>query len=165
MGGRPGQPVVAVWLLTLAGGTALAAMTVMAPVLRTPAPRISALFYAVFTPLCHQVPDRCLHIAGGPFAVCARCFGIYLGFFLGALAYPAVRGFGRPRPPALWALLLATLPLAVDAGANLLGIWDSPAGLRLVTGLVWGAILPGYIIAGFSEAAAGLRPPGPRGSA
>jgi len=50
-------------------------------------PVLAGLSYLVFTPFCHQLPDRSFHLLGVPLAVCARCTGIYLGIFIGAFSF------------------------------------------------------------------------------
>jgi len=152
------RATLAVWLFALLGSAALVLMTLAAPALRLRSPRLSALLYAVFAPLCHQDSGRCLHLAGYPMAVCGRCFGIDGGFALGALLYPFFRGFARPSPPAIRTLLLASLPIALDGAGNILGLWSSPIGVRFATGLLWGTVLPPYFIAGLHELA--MRFPG-----
>lgn len=42
----------------------------------------------LFSPVCHQNSDRCFHLAA-PLPLCARCFGLYLGFGLAGLFAPA----------------------------------------------------------------------------
>lgn len=56
---------------------------VLAPALHQPLLSFSVL--AFFSRVCHQDPARSFWIAGVPMAVCARCFGIYLGGVAGAL--------------------------------------------------------------------------------
>ncbi len=147
------RATLAVWILALAGSIGLALLTLAAPALRPWFPRLSALLYAVFAPLCHQDPGRCFNLAGYPMAVCGRCAGIYLGFVIGVLSYPLVRGFSRPFPPALGTFLLASLPVALDGASNVIGFWTSPIGVRFVTGVLWGAVLPAYFIAGLHDLA------------
>ena len=171
MGAAPGRGPVAIesrrvvlaaWLVALAGSIALVLMTLAAPFLRPRSPRLSALLYAVFAPLCHQDPARCFSLAGYPVAVCGRCLGIDIGFVLGAFAYPLLRGFSRPRPPAALTFLLASFPIVLDVGGNVAGFWSTPIGLRFALGLIWGSVLPAYFIAGLQELLGrlpGFRPP------
>ncbi len=165
---REKRAALAVWLVALAGSIIMVLLTMAAPALRSRAPRLSALFYAVFAALCHQDPGRCFHLNGYPLAVCGRCLGIDIGFILGTLIYPFVRGFARPSPPALRTFLLASFPIALDGAGNILGLWSSPIGLRFATGVLWGAVLPAYFIAGLHELAMRLlrrRTPPPVGPA
>jgi uncharacterized membrane protein len=157
---NPGPPslqerraAVAAWLIALGGSVILVLMTLAAPVLRHKSPGLSALLYAVFAPLCHQDPGRCFSLAGHPLAVCGRCLGIDLGFVMGALAYPFLSGFALPRPPAVRMFLLASLPIVFDGAGGIAGLWVSPIGIRFATGIIWGAALPPYFIAGLHDLA------------
>ena len=154
------RPAFAVWLTALVGSILLVLLTLAAPALRSQSPRLSALLYAVFSPLCHQDPGRCFHYAGYPLAVCGRCLGIYIGFVLGTLLFPFARGFVRPFPPAIRTFLLVSLPIFLDVAGNVLGLWSSPLGIRFATGVFWGTVLPAYFIAGLHELA--TRVPGRR---
>ncbi len=135
-------------LLLSAAGLAAAAA---APLLMARGRRSALLLYAVFSPLCHQDPGRSFSLAGFPLAVCARCAGIYLGAFLGLAARPLVRPLTDLRPPRTPVFLAVSLPLAVDAVGNLLGLWRSPGLLRFAVGLLWGPILPFYLLAGLGS--------------
>jgi uncharacterized membrane protein len=109
----------------------------------------SRLLYALFSPVCHQIADRCFTFHGHPLAVCGRCLGIYAGFAVGLLAYPLLRGLSsKPALPSARTFAVAILPLAVDGTAGFLGLWGSPIGLRFATGLAWGTVLPFYVLAG-----------------
>lgn len=158
----------AVWLVALAGSASVVLMTVAAPALLAGSPRLSALLYVVFAPLCHQDPLRCFHYAGHPLAVCGRCLGIDVGFVLGTLLYPFVKGFARPAPPAGRVFFLASVPICLDVAGNVLGLWASPIGVRFATGVLLGTILPAYFIAGMHELATrfpGFRNPPPEEAA
>ncbi len=121
----------------------------LAPVLQSrDAGRAASLIYAVFSPTCHQIPDRCFSLQGYPMAVCGRCLGVYLGFLAGLLAYPFIRGFSKLELPHARTFLLFSAPIGVDGLAGILGIWASPIGLRLATGSLWGTVLPFYFITG-----------------
>ena len=76
-------------------------------------------------PVCHQIPDRSLPIAGHPMGLCARCSGLALGFAAGAawmliwcLRWPAE----TPRPPSPRLLALAMLPALAEWIGELLGL-------------------------------------------
>jgi len=96
-------------------------------------------------------------------AVCARCAGIYVGFLAGLLATPVCRGFGGVRMPPARILAVLTSPLALDAAANLLGLWNTANLPRFLIGFVWGLVLPFYFLAGIGEIALrGLAIPPPK---
>ncbi len=51
--------------------------------------------YLLFSPICHQDPQRSLGILGA-LPLCSRCFGLYLGFGLAGLFAPAFSlGFSK----------------------------------------------------------------------
>ena len=89
-------------------------------------------FYAVFSWICHQHPERTWHLAGYPLAVCVRCLGLYVGALAGALA-------GRPFSRR-WALGAAAL-LGGEWLAEMAGLAGAFEGLRFATGLAAGFFL------------------------
>jgi uncharacterized membrane protein len=146
------RPVRTVWALTMGGTIVWLGLILLAPWLAARGEAgVARVIYAVFAPVCHQIPDRCFVLAGHPLAVCGRCLGIYTGFLAGLVLYPLVRGFSRLTVPGPRFFLLATLPLALDGLAGVLGVWESPIGVRLATGLVWGALLPFYFVTGVAD--------------
>ena len=96
---------------------------------------------------CHQIPDRSFQIGGIPFALCHRCTGVVVGLVIGSLAVGFFRRsdghFGRR---LRLILLLSILPMFVDWGIDMLGIWTSTPLLRVATGLVFG-VVAGYTFA------------------
>jgi uncharacterized membrane protein len=144
-----------VWLVTAAGTAVWLALIVLAPWLAGRGSTGAArLVYAVFSPVCHQIPGRCFQFHGQSLAVCGRCLGIYAGFAAGLVLYRIVRGFGRPALPSARNFLLVTLPLAVDGLAGVLGLWKSSIEIRAATGFVWGTLLPFFFVGGVSDALA-----------
>ena len=117
------------WLtLAFLGGLGL---VIAAPWLMHRGSRLAPLLYALFDPVCHQIPERSFHLWHEPFAVCHRCTGLYLGFALGIAFWPsfsvtAGRLLARPRM-----ILLFAIPLAIDAV-----LIANTATSRFVTGLV-----------------------------
>lgn len=146
------RSVRTVYLLTAAGAFVWLAAVFAAPWLAgRGAPDAARFLYALFSPLCHQIPERCFTLGGRPLAVCGRCLGIYAGFVAGLALYPFVRGFSRPALPKARTLVLMTSPMALDAAAGIAGLWSSPGALRFATGFVWGTLLPFYFVAGLAD--------------
>jgi uncharacterized membrane protein len=155
--------LVHVYALTLAAAVLWVAAIVLAPVLRRSGASASRVIYACFAPVCHQMPERSFVLAGYPLAVCARCFGIYVGFLAGTILHPILRGISSARLPHLHSFLLVSLPIGIDAAANALGLWNTPNLLRFLVGLPWGAILPFYLLTALAEPARGrLAIPAPK---
>src|SRR5436305_210204 len=78
-----------VWAIGLAAVVLWLGLIAAAPLARANgiAAMASPLYY-FFSFLCHQIPERSLHIEGAQLAVCSRCFGVYFGLFAGFVAYP-----------------------------------------------------------------------------
>ena len=73
-----------------------------------PSSAAAGLAHVVFRPLCHQLPARSFHVAGGVLPVCHRCTGLYVGLAAGAAA--AWCGWWRaPTSRAFWAVALAPM--------------------------------------------------------
>jgi uncharacterized membrane protein len=141
-----------IYFLILLGIVLWIAAVFVAPYLKSQSSAYGKLIYAVFSSTCHQIPSRCLTFYGNPLAVCSRCLGIYLGFFLGTILFPIFRGFSSEFLPKVKILILMSLPIVIDFAANMVSLWASDHWIRLSTGLIWGAILPFYFIPGITDA-------------
>jgi uncharacterized membrane protein len=143
--------IILVYLSTLTGIIVWLGTIFLAPYLESESSRSAGFIYALFSPTCHQIPNRCFYAFGYPMAVCARCFGIYSGFLAGTLIYPLLKGFSSPSLPRIRTLVFVSVPIVLDTAANFLGMWTSAGWLRFLTGLIWGSILPFYFLAGLSD--------------
>jgi uncharacterized membrane protein len=128
--------------------------TLAAPLL----PRGGALFHILYSPLCHQLPERSLAVGDGYMAVCARCAGLYLGGVLGLVAAAWSRVVTGRAPRPLW-LVLAFAPTCLDAVLA----WSLGVGVsnvpRLSITLPAGAAAGLFLAAGVADLArSGLRP-------
>jgi len=142
-----------VYSLTLAFTLLWLAAIILAPLLWKAGSGAAPVLYACFAPACHQNPLRSFVLLGAPLAVCSRCFGIYAGFLAGMVLYPFRRGFDGVRFPGWRAFLPVSLPLCLDAGANLLGLWNTSNLPRFLLGFAWGTILPFYVLTALGELA------------
>jgi uncharacterized membrane protein len=101
------------WLLSLAA-ILWTALALLAPLATAGQWALAPMFYALFEPICHQSPERCFFFMGEPLAVCARCLGLYSGFWLGLVLLPFLGGFCRLLLDRPRILILFMFPLAVD---------------------------------------------------
>jgi len=141
-----------VWLTAFAAIFIWLLLIVSAPVFKIIGTEaISSTLYYFFSFLCHQIPERSLHISGGQFAVCSRCFGVYGGLLLGFAIYPLWRDFDEIRPlPRAW-LILALVPISIDWFLKFLGIWENTQLSRLLTGMIVGAACSMFIVPALVE--------------
>jgi uncharacterized membrane protein len=140
------------WLLSLVIAFSFMGLIITAPLAAANNhPKIAFALYYAFGTFCHQLPERSFFIAGHQFAVCARCTGLYAGFGLFVLLYPAIRPLRSTEvPPVKW-LLLSAAPLAFDFSLTFLGIWENTHTSRLLTGLLLGAVTVFYVMPGLAE--------------
>lgn len=130
--------------------------------------RLARVVYALFRPLCHQLPERSFFlfgeqltyrleelsahlgdavpvryvgdpILGYKVAVCQRDVAIYGAMCLATIAYALMRG-RLGVIGARW-LLVGAAPMAVDGGGQLLGLWTSTPASRVITGALFGFAL------------------------
>lgn len=70
--------------------------------------------------VCHQIPERTIHLAGQALPLCARCSGIYLGAMVG-FVFMLASGRGRSSimpPVRVLAVLLGFVALFAADGLN-----------------------------------------------
>jgi uncharacterized membrane protein len=128
--------------------------------------RLGRLLYALYAPLCHQLPERSFFLFGPQITytlqelerhwgievplryigdatigykmtVCQRDVATYAAMWLAGLAFIPLRQ--RLRPLSIKVFALLSLPIAVDGFGQLLGVWDSTPWRRVVTGALFGA--------------------------
>jgi uncharacterized membrane protein len=156
------------WLLLANAAIALyAGLPLLAPVLmhagHTGAGNI---FYLVFRPLCHQLPERSFFLYGPRWyyslldlqgrtglnhvplryignlelgfkvSVCERCMAIYVSMLAFGLAFGLLRKRLKPLKFAYFCLMIA--PMAIDGFGQLFGLWTSTWLTRVVTGGLFG---------------------------
>jgi uncharacterized membrane protein len=133
-----------------AGWLAACLCALAAPILASQACFATAsVLYFLFSRICHQIPERSFHLLGYSIAVCHRCFGIYVGMFLGCIAdIPMMHR--SPRHRRLW-VLGAMAPLALDALAPIAGLWANSAFSRFSTGMLFGTLISSLVVRGFAE--------------
>ncbi len=129
----------------------------LAPLLGAVAPGLSAFLYSLYSPVCHQMDARSFHLFGEKLGVCSRCFTIYWGFLLSLAVYPVVRQLNSTALPKRRWIALAILPMLVDVCLSLFGLHESTLVTRGITGLLFGLIMPFYLLPPLLEGIAQLR--------
>ena len=109
---------------------------------------VSHVIYSAFRAVCHQMPGRSLHVENHPLAVCARCFGLYAGFAVGASVYPLLRAIKLRHTPARVWLLIGVLPTATDFALGIIGVWENTHLSRSLTGALFGVVAAFYVVPG-----------------
>jgi uncharacterized membrane protein len=103
--------------------------------------RIASFSYEFFSRVCHQFDSRSFHLAGYKFAVCIRCFTIYVSFFLGILFFPLIGRTKIAAIPSSLVLVISLMPMGLDVALATLGIHESSTTTRTVTGPLFGLAL------------------------
>lgn len=99
--------------------------------------------------VCHQMAERSFIQNGVQMPLCARCTGIYLGVLLAfGFLFLKKRMQGNRLFSRKESLLTAgaILPLAVDGFCSYIGLWESNQLLRILTGSLAGAAVPGFLL-------------------
>jgi uncharacterized membrane protein len=123
-------------LLLVLATTAWVVLLLAAPLAAFGVP-LSGATYAFGSVICHQRPERSFHLGAAQLPVCARCFGLYAGAVLGALAGLKGRPTSRARLRAL--IVVAAVPTAVTWAAEILGLWFPANATRFAAALPLGA--------------------------
>jgi len=152
------------WLVALP----LATFASTRPYPPTPVYLLSFGTYLVGSLLCHQRPERSFFLFGSQMPVCARCFGIYAGAALAAIALPFVARLkpSRVRSPVreggtLRSARMLLIVSIVPAAATLVYEWttgDMPANwIRALSGLPIGVVVAWIVQSAAAGAAEGMR--------
>jgi len=84
---------------------------------------------------CHRKKERCIHIKGQPFPLCARCMAALLGYLGVPFCLFLIHNF-------TFSIFLTGIfllfPLIIDGYTQLKGNRESTNRLRILTGLLFG---------------------------
>lgn len=140
------------WGATLSVAGALVGLIVAAPILRAAGDVAAArAIYTGFSAACHQIAARSFQLDGFQLAVCARCFGLYVGALAGVAAYPLVRPVTRRDAPDRRWLILAAIPTSVDFALGYFGVLENTHWSRFLTALLLGVVSAFYLVPGLVD--------------
>jgi uncharacterized membrane protein len=143
-----------VWLVTCVVATIWLALIIVAPIFEASGIKsISEPLYSFYSWICHQIDSRSFHYHEEKFAVCARCFGVYAGFWLGLLIYPIFRKLENTEPFSRIWLFLAMIPMGIDFSLTFFEIWENTHLSRSVTGGILGIACAIFMIPALVEIA------------
>jgi uncharacterized membrane protein len=103
-------------------------MILVAPLLLSEGSVLGLLLHHFFSPLCHQISERSYVVSGFPLAVCARCTGIYLGFWLGLVFLVLTPTWFQRLADTPRLLILFAVPMGLDL------MWSNNHLTRTVSG-------------------------------
>ena len=98
------------------------------------------------------IPDPILGV-GYKLAVCSRDVAIYGAMLAGAIIWAVLNMKNLATqiwPDAKW-LILATIPIALDGGTQIIGLRQSTNELRVITGAIIGVAVAFYLIPAFNQ--------------
>lgn len=151
------RQAIIVWLVGLSVVGIWVAAIIVAPLARSNGfTAFSSTLYGFFGLICHQISERSFHVAGEPFGVCSRCFGVYFGLLFGFVVYPLWRNIDDIEPlPRIW-LFLSLIPITIDWSLTIFGFWENTQVSRFVTGLILGLACATFIVPAVVEIARNL---------
>jgi len=75
-------------------------------------------------------------------AVNTRCFGIFLGLWLGWISIPWVKSKTVGKRWPMWILAVAVILQIIDFSGNIVGLWENTNHSRAALGLLLGISVP-----------------------
>ena len=99
--------------------------------------------------VCHQMAERSFLFHGMQMPLCARCTGIYTGVFFAFCFFFWKTRMQAGKPFSLQQEVVtgaAILPVGLDGVGSYLGFWESSQLMRVLTGSLVGAIVPGFLL-------------------
>ena len=151
---RAARAIVRHWLLLVNGAAVLyAALPWIGPLLQHLGfTRAGRFIFALYSTLCHQLPERSFFFGGYQVCYCHRCTALYTTIAVTGLLYAGLR-WRAPLPTRL--LLWAALPMLADGLWHVandlspgLGLRSAASGIgslnfvvRMLTGILFGTAI------------------------
>ena len=139
-------------LLLVSFWGAICAAIIAAPLLAAHShPLVASLLYLLFSPVCHQIPERSFALLGHAWAVCHRCAGIHFGVFIASLAGFKILSVPDSSLKRRIRVIAAGAPLILDALLPYTGLWTNTPFSRFFTGFIFGGMLSSLLVLGIAE--------------
>jgi uncharacterized membrane protein len=106
----------------------------------------ATIIYKFFSVTCHQIDNRCFHVAGFKLAVCSRCFSIYLGIFFSLMLYPFIFTLNKIKIPDPLVFIVPAAFMAGDYFLDVFGILKNTMLTRSITGFLFGSGLALFLL-------------------
>jgi uncharacterized membrane protein len=90
--------------------------------------------------ICHQMPERSFKYKGKQFPLCARCTGIFIGYFTFPLFQLQII------EPSLSLVIILSIPMFGDSITQSMNYRESNNILRVITGFLFGAAQVAFIV-------------------
>ena len=90
--------------------------------------------------ICHQMPERSFKYKGKQFPLCARCTGIFIGYF----TFPIFQL--QIIEPSLLLVIILSIPMFGDSITQSMNYRESNNILRVITGFLFGAAQVAFIV-------------------
>jgi uncharacterized membrane protein len=113
--------------------------------------KLAEVCYSFFSRVCHQDDARSFHLEGEKLGVCIRCSAVYFGFLIVVALLLALR-LPRSSMVRRWIFISAISPMIMDIVLNDSGVRLSTTVSRVVTGGLFGAAMPWFVLPLFVEA-------------
>ncbi len=107
-----------------------------APIITSEA--IASVLYALYHPVCHQLPEHSFQIHGGALAVCARCTALYTSFLIGIIGCTFLHTWNFSFTSHRYYIILLAVPMVVDVAASWITGYSSTIASRVVSGGLFG---------------------------
>jgi uncharacterized membrane protein len=138
------------WLLIVNAGAILyAGLPWLSPLAKAAGyPLAGELLFRLYTPLCHQIPERSFFVCGHQVGFCHRCTAMYTAIVAAGLLFGLLRR--RMRPTSLKAGGWLLLPMLLDGGTHLindaLGLGFRGGGDAIGTPNFWLRMITGVLV-------------------
>ena len=101
--------------------------------------KLSILWFSLFAPICHHLPESTFQYHSVFLPVCIRCSSIYFSFFVGVSIYYLLNHFKIIVPEiSFQTLIIGIVFMTIDVLLNGLGLKPPFWSVKIITGIFFG---------------------------